>query len=166
MEKILSSKVKIRFQDCDPFNHLNNSRYIDYFLNSREEQILEHYKLDVANLMNVSKIGWVVASNQISYILPVAVGETVSVRSQLIRFSERKLTVEMTMWNEAETQLKAILWVQFIHIDIGAKTVLKHSDEMMALFQIIAAPVDQTIFEDRQGAIIRSINKSADLKHK
>ena len=32
MEKVLKSRAKVRFQDCDPFNHLNNARYIDYFL--------------------------------------------------------------------------------------------------------------------------------------
>ena len=46
MDKILSTKIKIRFQDCDPFNHLNNAKYIDYFLNVREDQILENYNID------------------------------------------------------------------------------------------------------------------------
>jgi len=50
MDKVLKSKVKIRFQDCDPFNHLNNSKYIDYFINAREEQILKHYDLDIFKL--------------------------------------------------------------------------------------------------------------------
>jgi acyl-CoA thioester hydrolase len=30
---ILESKAIIRFSDCDPFNHLNNSSYINYFFN-------------------------------------------------------------------------------------------------------------------------------------
>ena len=46
LSKILESKVKIRFQDCDPFNHLNNAAYINYFINAREDQILENYHLD------------------------------------------------------------------------------------------------------------------------
>ena len=28
----LQSTVKIRFQDCDPFNHLNNAAYLNYFV--------------------------------------------------------------------------------------------------------------------------------------
>ena len=31
--------MTVRFQDCDPFGHLNNARYIDYFLNARQDQI-------------------------------------------------------------------------------------------------------------------------------
>jgi len=47
MEKLLTKLVKIRFQDCDPFNHLNNSKYIDYFINTREDQLLEYYGLEI-----------------------------------------------------------------------------------------------------------------------
>ncbi len=34
---VLGSKTKIRFQDCDPFNHLNNAAYINYLINARED---------------------------------------------------------------------------------------------------------------------------------
>jgi acyl-CoA thioester hydrolase len=30
LSKELESTAVIRFQDCDPFGHLNNARYIDY----------------------------------------------------------------------------------------------------------------------------------------
>ena len=43
----LQSTVKIRFQDCDPFNHLNNAAYLNYFVNAREDQILEQYGIDI-----------------------------------------------------------------------------------------------------------------------
>ncbi|MEO6346652.1 MAG: acyl-CoA thioesterase, partial [Aquaticitalea sp.] len=39
----LESKMKIRFHDCDPFNHLNNSKYIDYILTARGDQLIENY---------------------------------------------------------------------------------------------------------------------------
>ena len=43
----LQSAVKIRFQDCDPFNHLNNAAYLNYFVNAREDQISKHYGIDI-----------------------------------------------------------------------------------------------------------------------
>jgi acyl-CoA thioester hydrolase len=47
LANILRSTKKIRFQDCDPFNHLNNGRYVDYYINSREDQLLENYNIDL-----------------------------------------------------------------------------------------------------------------------
>lgn len=46
--KELTSTAIIAFSDCDPFGHLNNARYIDYFLNAREQQIKEAYDLSLA----------------------------------------------------------------------------------------------------------------------
>ena len=69
--KILTSSTKIRFQDCDPFNHLNNGRYIDYFINQREDQVLNAYGIDIFKMIREDKKGWVVSSTQLAYIIPV-----------------------------------------------------------------------------------------------
>ena len=153
-EKILTTKVKIRFQDCDPFNHLNNAKYIDYFINAREDQIEKYYGLDIFELTKTDKIGWVVASNQIAYISPAFTMETVCIQSKLIQFSDKSFTVEMTMWNDEQTKLKALLWVKFIHVDLKTQTAKKHSDELMTLFASIVEPEATLIFEERYKQVI------------
>ena len=30
--KVTESRVKVRFQDCDPLQHLNNAKYFDYII--------------------------------------------------------------------------------------------------------------------------------------
>jgi thioesterase-3 len=157
MEKILKTKRKIRFQDCDPFNHLNNSKYLEYFINTREDQIAENYDLDIFKYMQETGLSWVVASNQISYLKPASTMETVIIESQLIQYTTNLLLVEMKMWNEHETELKAILWVKFIHYNIQAKKTANHSDDLMTLFQSVVLPVDQSIFENRYLEIIQKI---------
>ena len=155
MKTILKTKVKVRFQDCDPFNHLNNSKYIDYFLNIREDQLAEHYKLHIfENLKSLGK-SWVVTSNQISYIRSANTMETVVIESQLIYYANKELLVEMKMWNENETELKAILWTKFIYYDIKSKRISNHSDELLKLFKTIVVPVTQSSFEGRCGEIIQ-----------
>ena len=157
MEKILKTKRKIRFQDCDPFNHLNNSKYLEYFINTREDQIAENYDLDIFKYMKETGLSWVVASNQISYLKPASTMETVVIESQLIQYNANLLLVEMKMWNEQETELKAILWVKFIHYNIQAKKTATHSDDLMQLFESVVVPVDQSIFENRFLEIIQKI---------
>lgn len=149
MEQILASKAKIRFQDCDPFNHLNNSKYLDYFINAREDQVKEYYNLDIFEMIKTEKIGWVVATNQIAYLQPAFTMETVTIKSQLIQFSEKSLLVEMTMWDESVTKLKALSWSKFIHVDIRTQSSMKHSGKLMELFQSIVIPSGQHYFEER-----------------
>lgn len=157
MEKILKTKRKVRFQDCDPFNHLNNSKYLEYFINVREDQIEEHYGLDVFKYMKTTGLSWVVASNQISYLKPAFTMETVLIESQLIQYTENLLLVEMKMWNEQETELKAILWIKFIPYNIQTKKAANHAEDLMQLFQLVVLPVDQAIFENRYVEIIQKL---------
>ena len=149
METLLKSKKKIRFQDCDPFNHLNNSKYVDYFLNAREDQILKHYQLNVFENMQSTGEAWVVASNQIQYLKPAFTYEEVTITSQLIDFSSHKLMVEMKMYDATESVLKAILWSKFVPYSIRQKIVVDHSRSLMDLFDSVVVRIDQTEFEER-----------------
>jgi len=157
MEKILKTKRKVRFQDCDPFNHLNNSKYLEYFINVREDQIAENYDLDIFEYMKTTGLSWVVASNQISYLKPAFTMETVLIESQLIQYTDNLLLVEMKMWNENETELKAILWIKFIQYNIQTKKAASHSEDLMKLFESVVLPVDQSVFENRYLEIIKNL---------
>ncbi|KLT68456.1 MULTISPECIES: acyl-CoA thioesterase [unclassified Flavobacterium] len=161
MEKVLKTKRKIRFQDCDPFNHLNNAKYLEYFINTREDQIAEHYNLDIFKLMKTTALSWVVASNQISYMRPASTMETVVIESQLIQYTDNVLLVEMKMWNENETELKALLWIKFIHYNLQTTKVANHADNLMQLFQSVVVPVEQTVFENRYLEIVQKMKSYA-----
>jgi acyl-CoA thioester hydrolase len=157
MEKILESTTKVRFQDCDPFNHLNNSKYIDYFVNAREDQILKHYKLDVFAQIHTLGKSWVVGAHQIAYIKPVSLNEEVIIISQLIEFSGGSLRVEMQMFDKTKTVLKSILWTTFAYFDIINKTKALHSNELNSLFKEILNPIENQSFEKRCNQIIMNI---------
>ncbi|MEX0845699.1 MAG: acyl-CoA thioesterase [Balneolaceae bacterium] len=149
MNKILQSTIKIRFQDCDPFNHLNNAKYIDYFINAREDQLAEYYDIDVYDNAFKEGLVWVVASNQISYLNPANTMETVIIESQLIKFSSKKLIVEMRMWDKNKIQLKSVVWISFVHFNLNKKKTSSHSSDFIALFEKVVLPVEQTTFEAR-----------------
>jgi thioesterase III len=149
MEKILTSQTKIRFQDCDPFNHLNNSRYIDYMINAREDHLVDNYDLDVFAIARTTGRGWVVATNQIAYISPAVTMETVIIESQLINYAPKSLGVEIRMWDNLKRKLKAVLWTKFIHIDLSANRPVDHSDGFLRFVESIVLPVAQTHFDER-----------------
>jgi YbgC/YbaW family acyl-CoA thioester hydrolase len=159
MNKILESNAKVRFQDCDPFNHLNNSKYIDYFINAREDQILKHYNLNIFEHVATFGKSWVVTSNQIAYLKPVLLMEEIIIESQLVAFSDSFLQVEMKMFNTSKTILKSILWTKFTYYDIRNKSKSKHSKELNELFIGIVNPIEKISFESRCNNIIQSSKK-------
>lgn len=149
---ILSSTAKIRFQDCDPFRHLNNARYIDYFLNARGDQILESLGIDIYGSQGFS---WVVGTNQLAYFRPALLSEVVQIESQVIEYSSRKLVIEMRMYDENKTELKALLWVTSIPIDLKTMKIAAHSEELMTTFNKLHLPVSTSIFEERRQSILK-----------
>lgn len=149
-EKNPESKSIIRFPDCDPFNHLNNSKYIDYFLNAREDQLSSHYRLDLYKLAAEKGIGWVVTEHQIVYLKPAMLMETVVLQTKLIAYTEKEVTVEFTMWNHDKTSLKSLLWTKFSHFNLATKKSEVHSAFFMDLFNKVVVPVSTGFsFEDR-----------------
>ncbi|WP_299891879.1 acyl-CoA thioesterase [uncultured Lacinutrix sp.] len=147
--KTVTSKAKIRFQHCDPFNHLNNANYINYFINHREDMILEHYNIDMFKMARETGQSWVSTSNQIAYLKPAFLMETVTIESQLFRESDSDLMVEMRMFNEDKTHLKSIIWCGFTHFDIMNQKRAYHSNEMNTLFKSILNPIEAKTFESR-----------------
>jgi acyl-CoA thioester hydrolase len=155
MEKILTSKAKIRFQDCDPFNHLNNAAYLNYMNNAREDQLIKYYGIDIYRMALEEGKSWVVGSNQIAYIKPAFLMEEVIIESQIIRFREYDLDVELKMWDHDREELKALMWSNFVHYDLHTKKKEAHSESIMDLFSKVVTKVESTTFEDR----VRCIKK-------
>ena len=158
LPKILESKTKIRFQDCDPFNHLNNGSYFNYLINAREDQLIANYDLDIyAHGKNNGK-SWVVGSHQIAYLRPATLMETVTIDSQLIQYGSKNLMVEIRMWNEVKTELKAVLWSSFVYFNLRQLTSEKHSDELLELFDSVVLPLKENSFEQRvQGLRLQKV---------
>ncbi|MEP2935103.1 MAG: acyl-CoA thioesterase [Gilvibacter sp.] len=147
--KILKSKTKIRFQDCDPFNHLNNAAYVNYFINAREDQLIDNYGIDIYQMARKEGKSWVVGSNQIAYIRPAFLMEEVLIESQLMRFTNSNLQVELRMYNAQKTELKAVMWSSFVHFNLMEQKKSTHSDTLMKLFKEVAIPPAETTFEER-----------------
>lgn len=150
LTKSLESKTRIQYQDCDPFNHLNNSKYIDYILAARTEQLLVQYGFNTSELVSHHKLGWVAAQTQISYFTPASWMETVTIESRLIQFSDYSLLIEGFMWDEHKTKLKCVLWAKLVHFNLTTQKSCAHSTELTKLFSEIIAPLESTqTFEER-----------------
>lgn len=125
MEITPKSVYTIRFSDCDLFGHLNNGRYIDYFLNAREDHLKEYYDLNLAAFYQKG-MAWVVGGHEIAYLRPAMYNESVVIQSTLLQADSDYLWVETQMKNEGETHLKAIMRTRFVPVDTKTGRKLPH----------------------------------------
>ncbi|RYY87401.1 MAG: acyl-CoA thioesterase [Chitinophagaceae bacterium] len=153
-EKEPESSIKIRFPDCDPFNHLNNSRYIDYMINAREDQLLEYYAFDPYELARTEGLGWVAAQTQVAYLSPAFPLETVTVKTRLLSVTTKSLLLEALMFNSDKSVLKSVLWTTLVHYNIRSGHSQPHRSELLDFLQQIEAPLVVPVsFEERAAAL-------------
>src|SRR6478735_6795712 len=122
METLFSTLVKepesqysIRFQDCDPMGHLNNSRFVDYILNAREDHLEQYYNMRLMDYLAKGQ-GWVVANHEIYYLKQALCNEKVKIRTSVVDFGENDLTVEGAIYDEGGTKLKCLLWTRYVFV--------------------------------------------------
>lgn len=155
LNKVLESKMKIRFHDCDPFNHLNNSRYIDYIMTARGDQLLDHYNFDIHVIAFEKGVAWVTAQTQISYLSPATLMEEVIIQTRLRSYTDKGLLFEAVMYSGDKSSIKAVMWCRLVHFNLQTKRSHVHAEEFMALFQQVADPLDQPVSFDEHVKILK-----------
>ncbi len=149
LPQILKSRAVVRFQDCDPYGHLYNAKYIDYFMNAREDQLIDNYNLDIYALAKTEGIGWVVGQNKIAYLQPAMLMEKVWITTKLITHAEKTIAIEFVMFDRQERQVKALMWSQFVHYDLKSRQSKIHDAKYTELFDAVCVPVQVTSFDER-----------------
>ena len=157
--KELQSTVRINFLDCDPFGHLSNSRYIDYFYTARVDQLRQHYDFDLYELGKTTGNNWVVAQSKIAYFYPVLYNEEVIIKSRMIACSAFRVTAEYIMSDITGKKLHSLLWTDFIFVDMKSGKPVKHDKAMLEWFDSILYSSDDLDLNDFEGRT-RLIQKS------
>lgn len=161
LPKELESTVLIRFHDCDPFGHLNNTHYINYFMDARLDQVATAYDLNILERVHTDNENWFVTKTQIQYLLPARFNEQVRIRTCLIGFTERVTTIEGQMISFDGTRLLAMVWTDFMFVDTITGHPKRHSLELMDFFRVIC--VDRVY--DPQGFGARVKEAKRELRH-
>lgn len=132
--KTPGSVYTVRFSDCDPYGHLNNSKYIDYFFDARADHLEVHYAYSLHDLQKQG-VGFVVASQEIMYIKPVRMYEKIYIQSSIIMQKDSGLMLEFQMLNDARTELKSIMWSVLFSIDLNTAKRIEITGELKALLE-------------------------------
>lgn len=147
--KILTSIFPVRFQDCDAFRHLNNAKYLDYFINAREDQFFKYFNINLGEMAIKDGLGWVVTVHNIAYLRPALLMEKVLIETQLIDYNDKWIKVEMRMYDELKTRIKVVNWTELVHVNVLNGKPIDHSDEIKQIFERMHLPLSEKHFDER-----------------
>jgi YbgC/YbaW family acyl-CoA thioester hydrolase len=84
--------LSVRPDDIDMFQHVHSSRYIDYVLAARFDQMDRCYNCSMQQFLDAG-LGWVLVSTEMHFKRPLKLGDTFTVETHLKEFENKKAWV-------------------------------------------------------------------------
>jgi acyl-CoA thioester hydrolase/thioesterase-3 len=100
------SEITVRPDDIDMNNHVHTSRYFDYYLFARYDQMRRCYGIPMEKFLE-NGWTWFVKSCQIEFKRPLLMGETVIVRTWLESFEKSEARVRFAIIKKATGKVAA-----------------------------------------------------------
>lgn len=112
------SDMQVRPDDLDLFRHVHSSRYLDYVLAARFDQMERCYGMSMQEFLE-RDLGWVVRTSHFEYKRPLGLGERFVVRTWIedIRGTDVEVRFEIL---KKETNRPACLgWCHFTMVSLA-----------------------------------------------
>ncbi len=96
-KNIYETEMQVRPDDIDMFQHVHSSKYIDYVLAARYEQMERCYKMPMSEFLK-NGFGWVINSTTINYKRALTIGDSLIVKTNLEEMARTGCVVKFTIF--------------------------------------------------------------------
>ncbi len=132
---IFETALSVRPDDIDMFNHVHNSKYLDYVLAARYEQMERCYGMSWEDFAKQG-YGWVVAAVQINFKRPLKLGDQLLVRTGILAISDKGCKVQFEIINQKSNKVASDGVFEYVLIDLSNQRSCKITSEMLAVYSI------------------------------
>jgi YbgC/YbaW family acyl-CoA thioester hydrolase len=130
-----TTELRVRPDDIDMFNHVHNSKYFDYVLAARYEQMETAYGMSMEKFMEMG-YGWVVKTAHVEFKRPLTLGETFKVTTGIISMNEKSSKVMFEIVSSKTGKVCSDGWFDYVLIDINTGRGMKITQEMIDKYSI------------------------------
>lgn len=132
---IFESELNVRPDDIDMFNHVHNSKYLDYVLAARYEQMDKFYGMSWEDFAKQG-YGWVVTKVTIAFKRPLIMGDVMLIRTGIVEMNEKGCTVQFEIVNKKTNKVASDGTFDYVMIDLSTQRSAKVSEEMIKAYSI------------------------------
>ncbi|HVK59659.1 MAG TPA: acyl-CoA thioesterase [Candidatus Kapabacteria bacterium] len=101
-----SSELQVRPDDIDMNHHVHASKYFDYVLAARYDQMARCYKMGMEEFVALG-LGWFVRTSHIEYKRPLKLGESFLVTTWIDEITDQSVRVQFEITKKANSKLSA-----------------------------------------------------------
>jgi acyl-CoA thioester hydrolase len=98
------TELQVRPDDIDMNQHVHNSRYFDYVLAARYDQMARCYQMSMEEFIKAG-FGWYVKTAHVEYKRPLNLGDTMIVRTWVDGIERTGVTVQFEILRKANGKL-------------------------------------------------------------
>jgi YbgC/YbaW family acyl-CoA thioester hydrolase len=100
------TELQVRPDDIDMNQHVHASKYFDYVLAARYDQMARCYKMSMDEFVKAG-LGWFVRVSHIDYKRPLGMGELIVVRTWVEEMLKDGVRVNFEIFKKANSKLSA-----------------------------------------------------------
>lgn len=132
---IFETELKVRPDDIDMFNHVHNSKYFDYVLAARYEQMDKFYHMPMESFL-ASGFGWVVRTAFVDFKRALILGDVVMIRTGILTINEKGCRVQFEIENVKSKKIAADGYFDYVMIDTATGRASKVTEAMIETYSI------------------------------
>ena len=126
---------RVRPDDIDMFQHVHNSRYFDYVLAARYEQMERFYGMSMEKFIERG-FGWVVSKVYMDYKRPLLLGDLFSVRTGIESINEKGCRVQFVITSKKTKKRICEGWFEYVMIDLKTGRSQKIPQDVIDLYGV------------------------------
>ncbi len=136
MYSTFETEVTVRPDDIDMNNHVHYSRYLDYILMARYDQMQKDYKVAMEEFVKRG-FSWVASEVNIQYKRPILLDDgTVRVRTQLQEFHGAKALINFWIVKGEREKVAAQGTMSFTMVSVQSGRPTRVPDDIIAQYQL------------------------------
>lgn len=121
--RVYSTRMAVRPDDIDLFRHVHSSRYIDYVLAARFDQMKRCYGMSMDEFLEKG-LGWYMTATELKYKRALSMGDEFDVETHIAEMDARSVLVNFDIKMAHNGKSSCSGWARYILVDLGSgKTI-------------------------------------------
>lgn len=129
------TEMQVRPDDIDMYQHVHSSRYMDYVLAARFDQMERCYGMPMAEFQKHG-YGWVMAGTQMKFRRPLVLGDRMVVRTWIEEFNAIGLRVGFEIDRATDRKRCCDGWFDYVMVSVETARAVRIPDWIRQKYSI------------------------------
>jgi len=135
MYSSFESEIVIRPDDIDMNNHVHNTKYLDYVLAARYEQMTRDYKMSMIEFLELG-YNWVVSTTHINYKRMLTLNDKIVVKTQIDSVNGAQAKVNFWILKKDTLKIAADGYLNYTMISVKTGKPVRIPDNIVDKYSI------------------------------